>query len=212
MIIDAIPQDVLNKIPKDASVGFIGDSSSTEYQKLRDAGLKVSDPLSPLDVQGREFDYVVVDKKWNLDLGNSWNNNNTNINQFSKDLYTLITRSTKGTILIDNGLSNIIQSAESEFNGEYSGLSASVQKFRDKRLPEIEKALADNPEVSEQPQEAPTTDQGEESNEPITIGGQKVSQEEIQEETNPIKEDGDNSEEETESASEEMEQNTILNF
>ena len=210
MITDTIPQDVLNKIPKNASVGFIGDSSSTEYQKLRDAGLKVSDPMSPLDVQGREFDYVIVDKKWNLDLGNSWNNNNINIVQFSKDLYTLITRSTKGTILIDNGLSNIIQSAESEFNGEYSGLSTSVQKFRDKRLPEIEKALADNPEVSEQPQETPTTDQDEEPNEPTTIGGQEVSQEEIQEETTPIKEDGDNSEEETESASEEMEQNTIL--
>lgn len=210
MIIDAIPQDVLNKIPKDASIGFIGDSSSTEYQKLRDAGLKVSDPMSPLDVQGREFDYVVVDKKWNLDLGNSWNNNNTNINQFSKDLYTLITRSTRGTILIDNGLSNIIQSAESEFNGEYSGLSTSVQKFRDKRLPEIEKALADNPEVSEQPQETPTTDQGEDPNEPITVGGQKVSQKEVQEEETPIKEDGDNSKEETESASEEMKQNTIL--
>ena len=210
MITDTIPQDVLDKIPKNASVGFIGDSSSTEYQKLRDAGLKVSDPMSPLDVQGREFDYVVVDKKWNLDLGNNWNNNNININQFSKDLYTLITRSTKGTILIDNGLSDIIQSAESEFNGEYSGLSTSVQKFRDKRLPEIEKALADNPEVSEQPQETPTTDQDEEPNEPTTIGGQEVSQEEIQEETAPIKEDGDNSEEEVESASEEMEQNTIL--
>lgn len=210
MITDTIPQDVLNKIPKNASVGFIGDSSSTEYQKLRDAGLKISDPMSPLDVQGREFDYVVVDKKWNLDLGNNWNNNNININQFSKDLYTLITRSTKGTILIDNGLSNIIQSAESEFNGEYSGLSTSVQKFRDKRLPEIEKALADNPEVSEQPQETPTTDQDEKPNEPTTIGGQEVSQEEIQEETAPIKEDGDNSEQEIESASEEMEQNTIL--
>ena len=210
MIIDAIPQDVLNKIPKDASVGFIGDASSTEYQKLRDAGLKVSDPMSPLDVQGREFDYVVVDKKWSLDLEDNWNHNNTKINQFSKVLYTLITRSTKGTILIDKGLSNIIQSVESEFNGEYSGLSTSVQKFRDKRLPEIEKALVDNPEVSEQPQVDPTTDQGEGSNEPITIGGQKVSQEEIQEEITPIKEDGDNSEEETESASEEMEQNTIL--
>lgn len=210
MITDTIPQDVLNKIPKNASVGFIGDSSSTEYQKLRDAGLKVSDPMSPLDVQGREFDYVVVDKKCNLDLENNWNNNNININQFSKDLYTLITRSTKGTILIDNGLSNIIQSTESEFNGEYSGLSTSIQKFREKRLPEIEKALADNPEVSEQPQGASTTDQDEEPNEPTTIGGQEVSQEEVQEETTPIKKDGDNSEEETESASEEMEQNTIL--
>ena len=49
-VIGIMAQDVLNKIPKDASVGFIGDSSSTEYQKLRDAGLKVSDPLSPLDV------------------------------------------------------------------------------------------------------------------------------------------------------------------
>lgn len=210
MIADTVPSDVLSKIPKDASVGFIGDSSSTEYQKLRDAGLKVSDPMSPLDVQGREFDYVVVDKKWKLDLGDNWNNNNININQFAKDLYTLITRSTKGTILIDNGLSDIIQSAESEFNGEYSGLSTSVQRFREKRLPEIEKALADNQEVSEEPQGDSTSDSDQPTNEPAVIGGQEISEEQLQEETTPVKEDGDNSKEEAESASDEMEQNTIL--
>lgn len=210
MIADTVPSDVLNKIPKDASVGFIGDSSSTEYQKLRDAGLKVSDPMSPLDVQGREFDYVVVDKKWKLDLGDNWNNNNISINQFAKDLYTLITRSTKGTILIDNGLSNIIQSAESEFNGEYSGLSTSVQRFREKRLPEIEKALADNQEVSEKSQEDSTPDLDQPTNEPAVIGGQEISEEQLQEETTPVKEEGDNSKEEVESASDEMEQNTIL--
>ena len=210
MIADTVPSDVLSKIPKDASVGFIGDSSSTEYQKLRDAGLKVSDPMSPLDVQGREFDYVVVDKKWKLDLGDNWNNNNININQFAKDLYTLITRSTKGTILIDNGLSDIIQSAESEFNGEYSGLTTSVQRFREKRLPEIEKALADNQEVSEEPQGDSTSDSDQPTNEPAVIGGQEISEEQLQEETTPVKEDGDNSKEEAESASDEMEQNTIL--
>ena len=210
MIADTIPSDVLSKIPKNASVGFIGDSSSTEYQKLRDAGLKVSDPMSPLDVQGREFDYVVVDKKWKLDLGDNWNNNNISINQFAKDLYTLITRSTKGTILIDNGLSDIIQSAESEFNGEYSGLSTSVQRFREKRLPEIEKALADNQEVSEEPQRDSTPDLDQPTNESAVIGGQEISEEQLQEETEPVKEDGDNSKEEAESASDEMEQNTIL--
>ena len=210
MIADTVPSDVLNKIPKDASVGFIGDSSSTEYQKLRDAGLKISDPMSPLDVQGREFDYVVVDKKWKLDLGNNWNNNNISINQFAKDLYTLITRSTKGTILIDNGLSDIIQSAESEFNGEYSGLSTSVQKFREKRLPEIEKALTDNQEVSEEPQKDSTLDLDQPTDEPTVIGGQEISEEQLQEETTPVKEDGDNSKEEVDSASDEMEQNTIL--
>lgn len=210
MIADTIPSDVLSKIPKDASVGFIGDSSSTEYQKLRDAGLKVSDPMSPLDVQGREFDYVVVDKKWKLDLGDNWNNNNISINQFAKDLYTLITRSTKGTILIDNGLSDIVQNAESEFNGEYSGLSTSVQRFREKRLPEIEKALADNQEVSEKSQEDSTPDLDQPTNEPAVIGGQEISEEQLQEETTPVKEDGDNSKEEAESASDEMEQNTIL--
>lgn len=211
MITDTVPSDVLSKISKDASVGFIGDSSSTEYQKLRDAGLKVSDPMSPLDVQGREFDYVVVDKKWKLDLGDNWNNNNISINQFAKDLYTLITRSTKGTILIDNGLSDIIQSAGSEFNGEYSGLSTSVQRFREKRLPEIEKALADNQEVSEEPQGDSTPDSDQPTNEPAVIGGQEISEEQLQEETTPVKEDGDNSKEEAESASDEMEQNTILN-
>ena len=73
MITDTIPQDVLDKIPNDASVGFIGDPSSTEYQRLRDAGLKVSDPMSPLDVQGREFDYVVVDNEaYDLEISIHW--------------------------------------------------------------------------------------------------------------------------------------------
>lgn len=210
MIIDTVPSDIINKIPKDASVGFIGDSSSTEYQKLRDAGLKVSDPMSPLDVQGREFDYVIVDKKWNLELTDSWYNNNININQFSKDLYTLITRSTKGTILIDNGLSNIIQSVESQFNGEYSGLSTAVQKFRDKRLPEIEKALQDNPEIEQQKTEQPPT-QGDSAQDKTTIiGGRQITQKSIEEEKKPIKEDGDNTQEEKSSEEDEMNQNTIL--
>lgn len=149
LIADTIDSDILSKIPKDASIGFIGDLSSPEYKKLVDAGFKVSDPISPLDVQGREFDYVVVDKKWELDVtSNDWNQNYINILEFTRDLYTMISRSTQGTILIDNGLSKIIgQSVDSESNGTYNGISKSVEKFREKRIPELSKTIEETKDL-----------------------------------------------------------------
>ena len=167
LIADTIDSDILAKIPKDASIGFIGDLSSSEYKKLVDAGFKVSDPISPLDVQGREFDYVVVDKKWELDVtSNNWNNNYINILEFTRDLYTMISRSTQGTILIDNGLSSIIgQSVSSESNGTYNGISKSVEKFRKKRISELSKTIEETKDliiVQDKKEKKPDT---------VTIGG-----------------------------------------
>lgn len=221
LITNTIPEDIINKIPKDATVGFIGDSNSPEYKKLVDAGLNVSDPMSSIDVQGKEFDYVIVDKKWELTLEDNWANNNIHINQFAKDLYTLITRSTKGTILLDNGLSKLVKNVESEYDGEYAGLSDAVQKFRDTRIPEIEKALADNEEEIQQDKaedskqdksstsETKTSDDSADNTSTI-IAGQPISKESLDEETKPATEDGDNSEEESSSESDELDQSTIL--
>lgn len=241
LISDSVPTDIINKIPKDASIGFIGDSSSPEYKKLVDSGLKVSDPMNPTDVQGREFDYVVVDKKWELNLTDNWNNNNVYMYLLAKDLYTLITRSTKGTILLDNGLSKLVKNVESEYNGEYSGLNQSVQKFRETRIPEIEKALEDNKEEEFQPDESETKTDDEskdnketdhqsdqqdsqqndyESNQedtkenqeekPIEVAGEKITNEQLHEEQEPITDTGDNTQEESESNQDELNQSTIL--
>lgn len=231
LIANEVPSDIINKIPKDASVGFIGDSSSPEYKKLVDAGLKVSDPMNPTDIQGREFDYVIVDKKWNLDLGDNWNHNNIDIYQFAKDLYTLITRSTKGTILLDNGLSKLVKNVESEYNGEYSGLEQSVQKFRETRIPEIEKALEDNKEEEIQQDDSGTNDESKDNKgtdqqndqqdnqedtqeikdeKPINVAGQIITDEQLHEEQEPVTDNGDNTYEESESNQDELNQSTIL--
>lgn len=192
LITDSIDDDLLNKIPKDATIGFIGDNTSPEYKKLVDAGFKVSDPIAPLDVQGREFDYVVVDKKWALDpIGDNWSLNYYNIQNFNKDFYTMITRSTQGTILIDNGLSNIIgKSVEVESNGVYSGIEKSIENFRKKRIPEIDKALEDTKDLLLQ--QKPKKES--ESQEKIVVGGTEITNEELNEEKDSVK-IGDNTNE-----------------
>ena len=147
MIADNISDDVLSKIPKDATIGYVGNADEY-YDKLKNVGFNVSEVLTPNQVQGQEFDYVIINKNWNLNIDDNWHNNNIRIRNFAKDLYTMITRSTKGTILIDNGLSDLISCSETKFFGEYKGINEAISKFRQKRIPEIEKAIQDNPEIS----------------------------------------------------------------
>lgn len=157
MITDTISDDVLAKISKDSRIGYIGINDAT-YKKLQDSGFNVSDPLSPEEVQGQEFDYVIINKNWELNLEDNWYNNNIRIAKFVKDLYTMITRSSKGTILIDNNLTKYISSSETNFDGTFDSLSSSVKKFRDKRLPEIEETIKNNPEVKETEQQEEQSD------------------------------------------------------
>lgn len=147
-IITKDPQSIVEKIPKDATIGFVGSISTELHKYLKDNGYNVSDVINPTQVQGQEFDYVIVDKDWKFEKENDWTNTNINIQEFLQDLYTMITRSTKGTILIDNGLSNIVGCQEVKFSGRYKGLEESIQKFREKRIPEIDKAIENNPEIS----------------------------------------------------------------
>ena len=49
----------------------------------------------PGAIQGGEYDYIIIDKNWNT---------NSTFN-LARDLYTLTQRSTKGSVIVDNGLS-----------------------------------------------------------------------------------------------------------
>ena len=157
LVTDTLSDEILAKIPKtiktdtgerNTKIGYIGVADEV-YDKLKNTGYDVSEALTPEQVQGQEFDYVVVNKDWRLELTpDNWRNNNIRIRNFTKDLYTIITRSTEGTVIIDNGLSNLIHCSETRFNGKYSSLESSTKKFREKHLPEIDKAIADNPEVT----------------------------------------------------------------
>ena len=86
---------------KPASLAFIGDESSAYYKKLKEAGLNPT-VLSMESMQGREFDYVVIDQPWEQP------SNDIGIKVFLSDLYTTMTRATTASIFIDNGLSDII--------------------------------------------------------------------------------------------------------
>jgi len=64
LITGSLSPDIISKINKEGkTVGFIGDkNSSAAYSKLQEAGL--GDKLTALtidEMQGQEFDYVVID-------------------------------------------------------------------------------------------------------------------------------------------------------
>lgn len=140
ILVNNLSNDLLNKIPKDSVLGFVGTDQSPYYKQLKDAGYDVK-VMSPTQVQGQEFDYVVVDRPWNFNKNELWYNTGVDMIDFLRDLYTMISRSRKATILIDNGLSKYVNNIESNYNGTLSAISKSVDKFRSRRLPEIEEAL-----------------------------------------------------------------------
>ena len=160
IIVNSLSTELINKIPKDGKVGFVGVDSSPYYKQLKDLGYDI-EVMSPSQIQGREFNYVVIDQNWDFKQDNSWRNTGVDMINFLKNLYTMISRSREATILINNGLSKIIKNVESNYNGTLSAISRSVQKFRERRLPEIEQALQ---KVSKL-QQVNKSDQGEQ---PIT--------------------------------------------
>lgn len=112
------------------TIGFVGNDSSPAYKALVAAGKDVT-LLNASNVQGQEFDYVVIDKGWKLDNRLK----QTDVAFFLKDLYTMISRSRKGTIIIDNGLTNIIGESIKEYNTmSIPPLSDAVEEFRQSKL------------------------------------------------------------------------------
>jgi hypothetical protein len=60
LITKDLNQDLLNKLKTGNSVGFIGDKSSPYLWTLRNAGIEPT-VLSMEEMQGEEFDFVVID-------------------------------------------------------------------------------------------------------------------------------------------------------
>lgn len=100
LITKQLTPELIDKL-RNGDVGFIGDKSSAAYQALIDAGLKPS-VLSMDQMQGQEFDYVVIDQPFTKPTADY------KIRNFLQDLYTLMSRGKTASIFIDNGLSSII--------------------------------------------------------------------------------------------------------
>ena len=146
LITDNISPELVSKLS--GEVGFIGTESSPFYKQLKDAG-KNPILIDPLSVQGREFDYVVIDKEWKVPkIGTDLADAGRDIKAFIKDLYTMISRSRKGTIIIDNdNISSVISNVEDIFTGTPSSFDKAIKNFRKDRTVKINEALLKITEV-----------------------------------------------------------------
>lgn len=106
MITSDITEEQINALPT-GKVKFIGSQSSSVYQKLKAAGkLSTEKAYSLEEIQGQESDYIVCDINWsNLTKFTDA----FKLLDFMRSLYTVITRSKLGSIIIDNGLSSVIK-------------------------------------------------------------------------------------------------------
>lgn len=139
LITDEISNEIIEALKK-GSVGFVGDESSEYYQQLVKAGITPKKILNSKKVQGEEFDYVIIDRNdWpNSIISEDLFDSAVDIHNFIKDVYTMMSRSRKGSVLIDKGLSQFIKNTKDSVSGETSPIKDSAEIFRKKRLSQIQ--------------------------------------------------------------------------
>lgn len=164
------------------SIGYIGEETDEIYQKLRNSGKNVSKALSPKDVQGQEFDYIIVNRNWKFDSperNKAKESKEFKLFQYMQDLYTMITRSRKGSIIIDNGLSETISGNKQEnYTTDAITLNPqSIEEFTRTKLDELNaldltprNLKQENQETSQEPLEI--NEPVEVPQEPVEIGQQ----------------------------------------
>lgn len=117
LITSTLNDDITSKLT--GSIGFIGKEDSAYYKQLLDAGLKPK-LMSMEEMQGQEFDYVVIDQP--LTLGTGYKQV-----EFLQDLYTLMSRGRTASIFIDNGLSSIIKpSTQDDYTAKAPSLTDKI--------------------------------------------------------------------------------------
>ena len=156
LITSDLSQDIINKLKgnvvevingkeesRTKTIGFIGSESSPYLHKLREAGLN-PEVLSMEQVQGKEFDFVVIDQEWKAPTG-------FGIKGFLTSLYTAMTRAKTASIFIDNGLSDIIgKNVKSDNKSKAPSILAGVQELREKKLSILDQFKLDLEEIKAQ--------------------------------------------------------------
>lgn len=133
---------------RERPIAFVGDVNSDTFAKLR-AALKKVKHVDPLNVQGQEFDYVVIDKDFAQITEDDAHLTGGDIMPYLQDIYTMITRSRYGSIIIDRGqISKGIQGTsgisnkKEEYTTQSVNLSDSaIQEFSDNRKEYIKTLL-----------------------------------------------------------------------
>jgi hypothetical protein len=144
-VTNKITSDVLDKLS--GSICFIGDQNSITYRELCAKFGKDSIFIdSEENVQGSEYDFVVIDKDWK----SLWSNYNEllkhtapgnkhtllyDVTLIAKSLYTLSTRGKTAAIFIDNGLSTFIKFNKDSVKANVNILNQSViDQFKQNKL------------------------------------------------------------------------------
>lgn len=155
LISKVIPDSVIEilKAKKEANpkltIGFISMSDNNpNLKKLQDAGLgDIITRINPLEVQGNEYDYVIIDKQWDIPKIPNTNDSQTlenfgvDLNTFLQDLYTMITRSKSGSIIIDNNnLSDFVKNVRDKRTVE-ENIKDQIDFFRKPKLEELQRVL-----------------------------------------------------------------------
>lgn len=185
--------DELIKSLGDKKIGYVGLSTDDVYQKLKAAGKNV-ELNTPQEIQGKEYDYVVINKDWKFNASEGKFLQYT-LQQYLQDLYTMITRSKKGSIIIDNGLTSVIGGSKQEnYTTDAITLNPqSTQEFTNSKLTFLNSLdlTSRNIQTKEEQTEAPLV----EINNPVVIPDTPV---ELGQQSNEKESDEEISESETE--------------
>lgn len=153
------------------SIGYIGEETDEIYQKLKNSGKNVSKALSPKDVQGQEFDYIVVNKDWKFNSPERKGSDEFKLFQYMQDLYTMITRSRKGSIIIDNGLSeNIAGNKQENYTTDAITLNPqSINEFTKAKLDELNSMDLTPRNLTQEKKEEESSQEPLEKDKPIEV-------------------------------------------
>lgn len=153
-------------------VGYVGQDDET-YKFLKDKGINVQ-LLSPDKIQGREFDYVVINKEWTAP---ELDETGLNAYRFLQDLYTMMSRSKEGTIFMDNGLSSIIKNKQESIYARVTSVRESAEDFRMYKLQELE-TLTLSEETKSETEESEETVETEEPKELVHKDNEEAKEDE----------------------------------
>ena len=107
LLVDKIDDELLSKIKaKAGKLGFVGNKSSAVYKQLTDAGLedgKDFTALNKTEMQGQEFDYVIIDDSIIDDMPTD-----KGFRYWLQNLYTVMSRGRDAAIFVDSKLPGLI--------------------------------------------------------------------------------------------------------
>ena len=159
-ILASLTQPYVNKLH--GTVGYVGRQPSATLDLLKNSNLEVT-VLPEVDIQGQEFDYVVIDKDFSIPNKET---SDFRLLDFLRDLYTMISRGRKGSIIIDptGQLQIAIGNNRVEFvKAQAPRIIEYADQFRRQKLDVLDKVLGTKQKSEEQPDQGGTeqgTNQG----------------------------------------------------